>query len=398
MRLSVTSGRTISQGVRSRKRVPQVVLAVAALSLSLAACSSSGGSSSGSSAGGSSGKGGLVYFMLPNTTPTRYIQQDAPDFTKSIKELDPSIKVQVVNAGGSSATQLSQAQTAIAAGAKALVVVAADPTTSAGLLQAAAAAKIPVIGYENPPLKGPMYAQVEFDPENAGAVQAQYFADQVTSGALGATPVTLARLYGNEGDNYTTQMLKGQATYIDPLVAAGKVKVVCESYVKNWDPAVAQTDMEQCLTKTQNNVKAVLGFYDGITAGAIAALKSHSMTGKVMIYGGQNPELSGLQYMLTGDQQDDVIKAFPTEAKAAAQLAYAAVQGQAPTASLITGSINNGTNDIPTALLKVEYIHLSPGADPGPLVQKAVDYGMFSWKDICTGVAASTATCKAKNP
>jgi len=336
--------------------------------------------------------------MLPNTTPTRYIQQDAPDFTKSIKELDPSIKVQVVNGGGSSATQLSQAQTAIAAGAKALVVVAADPTTSAGLLQAAAAAKIPVIGYENPPLKGPMYAQVEFDPENAGEVQGQYFADQVNSGALGATPVTLARLYGNEGDNYTTEMLKGQAKYLDPLISAGKVKVACETYVKDWAPDAAQTDMEQCLTKTQNNVRAVLGFYDGITAGAIAALKNHNLTGKVTVYGGQNPELSGLQYLLTGDQQDDVIKAFPVEAKAAAQLAYAAVQGKTPPTDLVNTTVNNGANDVPTALLKVEYIHLTPGGDAGTLVQKAVDYGMFTWKDICTGVAASTATCKAKNP
>jgi D-xylose transport system substrate-binding protein len=375
--------------------------ATAAAVLALTACSSSSSSSSGSGGGTSGGGGGsksLVYFMIPNTTPTRYIQQDEPDFEKALKALDPNATVKAVNAGGSSATQLSQAQTAIAAGAKALVVVAADPTTSAGLLSTAAAAKIPVIGYENPPLKGPMYAQVEFDPENAGEVQGQYFADQVTSGALGATPVTLARLYGNEGDNYTTEMLKGQAKYLDPLISSGKVKVACETYVKNWDPAAAQTDMEQCLTKTQNNVRAVLGFYDGITAGAIAALKAHSLTGKVTVYGGQNPELSGLQYLLTGDQQDDVIKAFPTEAKAAAQLAYAAVQGKTPPTDLVNTSINNGTNDVPTALLKVEYIHLTPGGDPAPLVQKAVDYGMFTWKDICTGVAAGTATCKVKNP
>ncbi len=69
---------------------------------------------------------------------------------------------------------------------------------------------MPVIGYENPPLNGPMYAQVIFDPNAVGVLQGTYFASQVTSGALGPKPVKVARLYGNKGDVYTTEMLKGQ--------------------------------------------------------------------------------------------------------------------------------------------------------------------------------------------
>jgi D-xylose transport system substrate-binding protein len=339
----------------------------------------------------------LVYFMIPNTTPTRYIQQDAPDFASSLKKLDPTAKVVFVNAGGSSATQLSQAQTAIAAGAKALVVVAADPSTSAGLLQAAAAAKVPVIGYENPPINGPVTAQVQFDPLNAGQVQGKYFAQQVAKGSFGKTPVRISRLYGNKGDVYTTQMLKGQNQYISPLIKSGKIKVVCQDYVKNWDPAEAQKNMDQCLTKTQGKVRAVLGFYDGITAGAIASIKARKLSGKIAVYGGQNPELSGLQYMLTGDQQDEVIKAFPAEASIAAQLVFALINGKPLPTKLITTSVNNGAVNVPTAIVPVEYIHTAKGVDVGTLVQKAVDYGMFTWKDICTGVAAKTATCKAKN-
>ena len=113
---------------------------------------------------GSGGGKKLVYFMAPNTTPTRYIEQDGPDFKKALEALDPDIEVKFVNGGGDSATQLSQANSAISAGAKALVVVAADPNTSAGLLQAAETANVPVIGYENPPLNGPMYAQVDLRP------------------------------------------------------------------------------------------------------------------------------------------------------------------------------------------------------------------------------------------
>ena len=123
-------------------------------------------------------------------------------------------------------------------------------------------------------------------------------------------------------------MLAGQNTIIDPLIASGDIKVVCEDYIKDWAPDNATKATEQCLTKTQNKVDAFFGFYDGITAGMIAALKAKNL--ETPVYGGQNPELTGLQYMLTGDQQDDVLKAFKVEADAAAKITLAAINGQQP--------------------------------------------------------------------
>jgi D-xylose transport system substrate-binding protein len=371
-----------------RKR--HIAIACASLLL-ISAC---GNGDSDAAAGGGDAKK-LVYFMAPNTTPTRYIQQDGPAFEKAIKALDPSVEVKFVNAGGDSNQQLQQANAAIAAGAKALVVVAADPNTSAGLLQAAEQAKVPVIGYENPPVKGTMYAQVIFDPEKVGEQQATYFAEQVSSGKLGAKPVKVSRQYGNKGDVYTTQMLTGQNKIIEPLIQSGDIQVVCEDYIKDWAPDNATKATEQCLTKTQNGVNAFFGFYDGITAGIIAALKGKNL--KTPVYGGQNPELTGLQYMLTGDQQDNVLKAFSVEAEAAAKIALAAAGGQAPPADLVKDTIDNGAMQVPTAKLESTLIHLEDGKDPGDAVQKAVDLGIFTWAQICEGPAASTETCKTRN-
>jgi len=378
------------QGSRKARAKVGLVAIVAGLSLVTAACGGDGGSGDDSSSGKK-----LVYFMAPNTTPTRYIQQDGPDFEKAMKELDPDVEVKFVNGGGDSATQLSQANSAIAAGAKALVVVAADPNTSAGLLQAAATAKIPVIGYENPPLNGPMYAQVIFDPYKVGLQQAEYFKSQVEAGAFGSGPVDLARQYGNKGDVYTTEMLKGQDEILKPLIDDGTLNVVCEDYIKDWAPDNAQKAAEQCLTKTQNKVDAFLGFYDGNASGIIAALKGQKV--EIPVYGGQNPELTGLQYMLTGDQEDTVLKAFSVEAEAAAKITLAAINGEDPPSDLVKDEVNNGTDDIPTAKLDTTLIHLEDGKDPGEIVQKAVDLGIFTWEQICDGgPAASTPTCKAK--
>lgn len=379
------------QGSRKARAKAGLVAIIAGLSLVAAGCANDDG---GSGDGGSSGKK-LVYFMAPNTTPTRYIQQDGPDFEKAMAELDPDVEVKFVNGGGDSATQLSQANAAIAAGAKALVVVAADPNTSAGLLQAAATAKIPVIGYENPPLNGPLYAQVIFDPYKVGIQQAEYFKSQVEAGAFGSGPVDLARQYGNKGDVYTTEMLKGQDEILKPLIDDGTLNVVCEDYIKDWAPDNAQKAAEQCLTKTQNKVDAFLGFYDGNASGIIAALKGQKV--EIPVYGGQNPELTGLQYMLTGDQEDTVLKAFSVEAEAAAKITLAAINGEKPPSDLVQDEVNNGTDDIPTAKLDTTLIHLEDGKDPGEIVQQAVDLGIFTWEQICDGgPAASTPTCQEK--
>lgn len=344
----------------------------------------------------SAAPGPVVYFMQPNTTPTRYIQQDGPMFAKELAKLVPGVQVKFVNAGGKSAKQLSQVQQAIAAGAKALVIVAADPATSAGMLKYAASKKVPVIGYENPPLNGPVTSQVIFSPLSAGVVQGKYFAAQVNSGKFGSGPVKLVRLYGNKGDVYTTQMLEGQNKYLQPLIDAGKISVVCEDYVTNWDPADAQSKMEQCLTRTQNDISAVLGFYDGITSGAIAAMTAKGV--KVPVYGGQNPELIGLQYMLTGQQEDMVMKNFGSEAKVAAKLTAAALQGKTPPKPPINSVVNNGAVDVPTASISVDYFYLQPGIPVGPTIDtKVVKQGIFTWAQICTGVAANTATCLRYN-
>lgn len=380
----------MSRTTNKLRTMLKVVALGCSASLALAAC---GGGSSDADKGSDSGKK-LVYFMAPNTTPTRYIQQDGPDFEKAIQKLDSNVEVKFVNAGGDSATQLTQANAAIAAGAKALVVVAADPNTSASLLEAAAKAKVPVIGYENSPLNGPMFAQVIFDPVNVGKLQADYFVSQLDAGAFGPKPVKLARQYGNKGDVYTTDMLTGQNGVLQPLIDDGSIDVVCEDYIKNWDPANAQTAADQCLTKTQNKVGAFLGFYDGNASGIIAALKSKNA--KIPVYGGQNPELSGLQYMLTGDQQDNVLKAFSVEAEAAAKITLAAINGEEPPADLVKDVVDNGGAEVPTAKLGSTHIHLEEGKDPGDVVQEAVDLGIFTWEQICAGPAKDTDTCKEK--
>lgn len=387
--------------------VSAISLALPMLGVGSVGAISKGSSSAHMSPRAVSSVTGTVVFMIPNTVPSRYIEQDAPDFIAAMKKLAPNVTVQTVNAGGDQTLQQTQAAAAITAGAKALVVVAANPPLSGGLLSYAKDKNVPVIGYENVPINGPMYAQIEFSPYQAGALQGQYFAQMVTSGKLGKFPVTLARIYGNNGDVYNTQMQIGQNKYLDPLIKSNKVKVVCSSYAAGWAGTAAQDAMSQCLTAQHNKVRSVLTVYDGETEAIIAALTSAHLkaglaTGSVAVFGGQNPTSTGLALVIQGNQQDDVIKPNMYEANAAAELTVSALEGKTPakilsSTSAAWSSVDSGKGDmIPTYLLSEAYV--TAGSTSGAQIDKyVVKTGTFTWAQICVGTVASSAVCKKYN-
>ena len=71
---------------------------------------------------------------------------------------------------------------------------------------------------------------------------------------------------------------------------AGKIKNVGETYTDGWKPDNAQKNMEQCLTKNNNKVDAVVAENDGMAGGVVAALKAQGMAGSVPVSGpGRRP-------------------------------------------------------------------------------------------------------------
>ena len=72
---------------------------------------------------------------------------------------------------------------------------------------------------------------------------------------------------------------------IGDAVTAGDITIVGETYTDNWDPAIAQTNMEQFLTADDNDVDAVLSENDGMAGGVVAALEAQGLAGKVPVSG-----------------------------------------------------------------------------------------------------------------
>lgn len=355
---------------------PALISFVAAGSiLALAACTTTdAGGQTGPAAASAQELKGTVSLLLPNTTTTRFVEHDAPAFKKAMAELAPNVKVDVLNAEGNASKQLTQAETAISQGSLALVTVTADPLMSGSVLQKAADAGVPVVGYEHEALDGPVAYQVMFDPFKVGQAQGSYFAEHLPKAG---EPIRIARIYGNKGDNYTTQVKKGQDESINKLVSEGRAKVVCEDYAAGWDPANAQQLIEQCLTKTQTKVDAVVASNDGTASGVIAALESQNLS--IPVYGGQDANLEALRFILQGKQQDTVFKNYAEEGKAAAELTVAALLDQKPGGKLINGTYDNHSAKVPAAYLGVKSIDKDN-------ISTVVDAGLYTKDELCKGL------------
>jgi D-xylose transport system substrate-binding protein len=151
---------------------------------------------------------------------------------------------------------------------------------------------------------------------------------------------------------------------------------------KLWDPSLAQTEMQQALTKLNDNVQGVLSPNDGIAGGVIAALKGQHLDGKVVITG-QDATTQGLQYILQGEQSMTVFKPIVQEAAVAARVAVGLAEGKKNAVSAVAKTkVGNGAGRVPSVLLQPIVVTKSN-------VGVVVKDGGGTWSQICNGIPAS---------
>ena len=327
-----------------------------------------------------------VFFLLPNTTTIRFESRDAPFFVEAMKTEAPQAEVTVQNAQGDPQQQQRQIEDAIAQGADLIVLTAADANLIAGGLAQAEMNNVPVVLYDHDAIGGKAEAHVVFDSLAVGQAQGQRAAELIE--AMDKSPVKVARVKGNQGEFGTSQYEKGQNEFLQPLIDAGKVEVVCDQYTQNWDPTLAQSFAEDCLTRTGGDVDVFLGMNDGTTGGSVAALISQGFQpGEKIVTGGQDATVEALRYIAQGWQDNSVLKDLRLEADSAAKVVAAILNGESAPEDLVTGTINNEYGDIPAVLLPVSNITIDN-------LDEVVTKGIWTWQEICQG-AETTEVCEA---
>jgi D-xylose transport system substrate-binding protein len=283
------------------------------------------------------------------------------------------------DAASSAEQQLADVENLISQGADALIILAQDGTAILPAVQSALDQGIPVIAYdrliENP---GALY--ITFDNKGVGTIMAENIFAQVPEG-------NYAIIKGNQADANADFLRAGMEDVIGAEVADGHIKIVCETYTDNWDPANAQAEMEQCLTANNNDIQAVLSENDGMASGVIAALEAQGLAGSVPV-SGQDGDKAALNRVALGTQSVSVWKDARQLGAAAGAAAVALAQGTAP--ADVEGAVmftTPGGNELAS-------IFLAPNPITRDNLNEVIDAGWISKEDACQGVAAGTvAAC-----
>jgi D-xylose transport system substrate-binding protein len=299
----------------------------------------------GSTTGGTGAKLKIA-LLLPETKTARYETQDRPLFEAKVKALDPNIEILYSNANQDAAQQQSQADAALTNGANVLVLDPVDSASAASIVTKAKAKGVPVISYDRLILNAEVDYYVSFDNEQVGKLQGQALLDKLT--ADGKAGKAIVMINGSPTDNNATLFKAGAHSILD-----GKVTIGAEYDTPDWSPDQAQAEMDQAITKLgKTGFVAVYCANDGTCGGAIAAMKGAGIDPKTIPTTGQDAELAGIQRILLGEQFMTIYKAIKLEAEATAELAVALAKGEAPPSSLTLSTVNNGTKDVPSVLLK----------------------------------------------
>jgi D-xylose transport system substrate-binding protein len=282
------------------------------------------------------------------------------------------------DAQSSTQKQLTDVESLIAQGVNVLIVLAQDSFAIAPAVQRAVDEGIAVIGYDRL-IENPNVFYITFDNKEVGRMQARAIFAVRPRG-------NYAFIKGSSADPNADFLFSGQMEVLKDAIAGGAIKNVGESYTDGWLPANAQRTMEQILTKTNNQVDAVVASNDGTAGGAIAALAAQGLAGSVPV-SGQDGDHAALNRIALGTQTVSVWKDARALGTQAAKIASLLAEGK--TMSEIPGAIKfaGGPKKV-----EMNALLLTPIPITKDNLNIVLDAGWVSKAEICKGVRSGAAT------
>jgi D-xylose transport system substrate-binding protein len=332
---------------------------------------------------------GKVALLLPSLQEYRWDNQDRPYFIGEMKALDPNVKVLYYNAEDSPASQLQQAEAAITAGAKVLVLSPVNAEDSVKATLEAKAADVEVISYARPIEKAPINYNVGLDLYQTGVEVGKYWAGEMTVIDRLHKGDNLAILKGDPGDSNVPPYMDGILSVLNPLQAAGKVHIIADEFTPAYSSANAELEMDQILTKYNDNVQGVLGLNDTIAFGVVAALQKNSTETQSLVgipVSGGDASYPALQDILRGSMIMSTY--FPIKAMAdqAAKIAADVVAGITPPATLFNSTLNNGAVTVPSFGVGAISITRSN-------IEEVISDGSATKAQVCENVPKGVGPC-----
>jgi D-xylose transport system substrate-binding protein len=278
-----------------------------------------------------------IGFLMDSLKIERW-QTDLDNFQKRAKELGAEVLVET--AEGDDELQLQQAQKLLDAGVKSLVLVSHDADKSVRIVKAAKARHVPLLCYERLVRNADVGFFVGVDATAIGLLQA----DALTKLAPKGNYVLIG---GSLSDINAKILHDAQLRVLKSRVDRGDIKIVSDTWSKDWNPSEAYAHMSEAIESTKGDITAVVASNDGTAGGAIQALEEHKLAGKVLV-SGQDADLAAIIRILDGTQTMTIYKPLGSQAKLAAEAAVALAKGEQ---IKTTTAISVGNKTIPAILL-----------------------------------------------
>ena len=299
---------------------------------------------------------------------------------------EAAIKAAVEKGGGtyvsadaqsSPAKQLTDVESLISRGAKALIVLAQDADAIRPAVERALAEGIPVVGYDRL-IEIPQAFYLTFDNVEVGRLQAREVFKVKPEG-------TYVFIKGSSADPNANFLFQGAMEVLKAAIDAGKIRNGGEAYTDGWLPANAQRNMEQFLTKNNNKVDAVVAANDGTAGGAIAALAAQGLAGTVPV-SGQDGDRAALNRVALGSQTVSVFKDARDLGRKAGEIAVQLAQGKK------LGEIPGATTwNLGPKKQAMTALFLTPMAITKDNLNVVIDAGWVSKDVVCQGVPKGRA-------
>ncbi len=306
--------------------------------------------------------GPAIGIVLPTKDEPRWLQDEAR-FNAGLAATE--YKAQILFSQGDSAKELSNVETLITTGVKAIVICPQDSVAAAAAADKAAKAGVKVISYDRL-IRDTQSVDyyVTFDSVEVGAAWGKYLVEK----AGAAKNANLYLYAGAPSDNNAFLFFEGAWSVLQPKIADGTFKVVNSAQAvalkgkatltrdemgkiigevtTEWKFDVAKVKAEANLTAAKAADKGTVFICapnDG-TARAIAdAFAADKGVTKYYITG-QDAEIASVQYIIDGKQSMTVLKDTRVLADDALKAAIAFVKGETPAS---TKTYNNGAKDVP---------------------------------------------------
>jgi D-xylose transport system substrate-binding protein len=324
-----------------------------------------------------SGEAVTIGVSWNNYNEERWAKSDEPAIQAALEEAGASYISS--DAGSSETQQLADVENLISQGADAIIILAQDGTAILPAVQSALEQGVPVVAYDRL-IEDPGALYITFDNVEVGRMQARVIQELVPEG-------NYVFIKGNQADANADFLRGGQEEVLQEALDAGDIVNVGESYTDNWDPAIAQRNMEQILTQNDNDVDAVVASNDGTAGGVVAALEAQGLAGQVPV-SGQDGDAAALNRIALGTQSVSVWKDARELGRAAGEAAVLLAQGTALEDIPNTVTFESpGGNSLISILL-----------EPLPITEDnldaVIDAEWITQEEVCQGVPAGrVAVC-----